>query len=442
MAQALDFDFQGFAVAAIKTIDELRSYGDQEAKSPIESRINAFYRALGLPSYNKKESNKTIDPTNTGNICGTMNASEEKKFRERESEFSVKASKPEWQQMLHFDKKSKPSDSLEKRTRGKLFPMKVNGDIVVYPQNKRVATPFMHDDDIEVGDGKDKYMRPFIEAVIYMRLKTAGATNQEQQGKALADFNAAFNKGKTGSEVKENITWANLRVIKTIREAIVTAVGEFSKAITRTGSLAGDVNLDVFQLSAGDIAEQNPVQVESTEVTPPVYTALQQKAAIKQAFLTQLEFSDSNADSSKKNAIESSLLSSLLSILNADEKMNEDKKVVKQKGQKSTAELKQYIKTLNLFTGNFAGISGLDVLVVTTALFEIEIKYLLGLLSEDAYTNLKVIKKGIESQQRENVTSSLDALEARVRAIYEGIDVEVLNTKHSNKTETKSGGGK
>ena len=68
-----DFDFEKFAVSIISIVDSLRSKGRVGAKASVESRINAFYRAIGLPavitSVNEETKEiKKVDDFNNGNL--------------------------------------------------------------------------------------------------------------------------------------------------------------------------------------------------------------------------------------------------------------------------------------------------------------------------------------------------------------------------------------
>lgn len=438
----LDFDFNRFAVDAIKTIDERRSYGSQEAKGPIESRINAFYRALGLPSVKKSETNKKIDQLNTGNVFeeGISYTDYLKELEKRESDFNTKETPEEYEGMLHFNK-GKVSDSLLNRTRGNVLPLVVNGDVEIFPQAKRVATPFADEDDLDIGSGQEKYMRPFIEAVIYMRLKGSETTNSDDQKKVIDELNALFNIEST---LNKGSAWLITEVVIMLRKAMITATENFEKAIIDAGSTASHVKTN-YKLFAGNIAEQNPND-PGTEgpitVLDQQQLFLKEKEATHQGFLRLLEFNDGNTDSDKRNVVENSMLSHLLSILSARNKLVMDKSDVDQKMQKNSERVKESIKTLDLFLGNFAGISGLDILVVLTALFEIEMKDLFGLLNKHALENLKRIKGeavvGSLISNKSEVRAALKALENKVSELYNGIGFELKNTKHDNKTENKT----
>ena len=68
-----NINFDEFSVAVIKLIDSVRA-ASKDSDTTIESRINAFYRILGLPAIILEERNKKIEllertiAKQTGNI--------------------------------------------------------------------------------------------------------------------------------------------------------------------------------------------------------------------------------------------------------------------------------------------------------------------------------------------------------------------------------------
>src|SRR5574343_935332 len=76
MPKSIDFNFKEFATNMIKTIDGIRSFGRDSSNTPIESRINAFYRALGIPAVlENTENGRPIDNKNNGNAFPTTRLS-------------------------------------------------------------------------------------------------------------------------------------------------------------------------------------------------------------------------------------------------------------------------------------------------------------------------------------------------------------------------------
>src|SRR5690349_21234675 len=170
MAKNLNFNFEEFAVAAIKSIDEIRSYGKDGSNTPIEPRINAFYRAIGLPTAipldpepPKMNSGNTFSP----NLLGYEQYTSA--FSVRKFAFKREIIQEEIDQFLLFNQ-NHFSDSIKDitepgyRQRGVLFPMVVDGAINIFPQEKRVADAFQTDSQLLVGTVK--YRRPLIEAIV------------------------------------------------------------------------------------------------------------------------------------------------------------------------------------------------------------------------------------------------------------------------------------
>jgi len=179
--KTIDFKFEEFAVQAIKIIDSVRSHGLTSNEKPTESRINAFYRAIGLPAtvpanVGKEDSSNTnpfvIDEKNNGNVFDENQLNYDNYrllLEQREAAFRLPITQEEAKSFLDINTNglidgltSTKTDGSNKRTksrlRGVLFPMVVNGALPVFPQSRRISNAFPEnntDDDII-------YHRPLI----------------------------------------------------------------------------------------------------------------------------------------------------------------------------------------------------------------------------------------------------------------------------------------
>ena len=423
MAKSLDFDFQAFAVDMIQTIDSISSFpkGVKNAK-PIESRINSFYRAVGLPAV--VDPSKQLDGYNVGNVSddSTMTwGAYSLALGSRESAWKALTATKDGMP-LHYQSRS-IVDNLKNRLSGNMFPIVVNGGLEIYPQTKRVVTPFTADIQVFNGTKSDNYRRPLIESIINMRVKSLGATNSSIQGALLDGFRASF----PDSTIAVDVNGLNAEISILLREALMAAVDEMSAAIL-SAELETLKSGDVYQLPPSSIAEENPQQSEK-QLAPATLDkqaiSQQAKQAIKAGFLSLLEFED-DSGSSKKSAKDSLLFSNVINAITSDDiKSKQDGNDLEQKQDKADNNIKGAMKTMDLFMGDAGSISGIDMLIVITALFEIDLLNLIGLLNNTAAQSLYAARGGSVDDYVNNkpsISTALTALEAQVTALYGFVD--------------------
>jgi hypothetical protein len=442
MTKSLDFDFEAFAVDMIQTIDSISSFpkGVKNAK-PIESRINAFYRAVGLPA--------VVDPANqqdgynVGNVCddGTMTwGAYSLALGLREAAWKALVGTKDGV-LLHYQDGSL-LDNLKVRPSGNMLPILVNGSLEIYPQTKRVVTPFAEDRQVFNGTKSDNYRRPLIESIINMRVKSLGTFDSNIQGPLLTQFNKAFPSAK----ISVDVNGLNAEIAIILREALISAVDSMSDAI-QTAHKSTLKSGTTYQLPPSSIAEQNPQESE-TQLAPAALDkqAIRQQAkqATRAGFLSLLEFED-DSGSSKQSAKDSLLFSSVVNAITTDDlKSKQDESDLEQKQDKADSNIKGAMKTMDLFTGAAASISGVDMLIVVIALFEIDIKYLLGLLNAQAAKGFADKSRAAEVMVLNGATKISDALfnlEYKVTELYEFVDIslkQVNRSKSAKKNKVKA----
>lgn len=448
MVKNTDFNFENFTVAAIKAIDEIRSSGINGPNTPIESRINAFYRSLGLPAIRAK--NTVLDPFNSGNLFElsefAAGAAEQdillNKLRIRELDF-IKPLTDEEIEAFTTDKDYRLEENLiaenetNKRLRGVMLPMVVNGNVPIYPQSKRVAGAFNTDEDLIIDS--NKYKRPLIETIISIRLKLQGVQNTEAQSNVNSDLAAEgvldFNN------IGESI--ASLLQVSTsnISDIIYEAINEISEAKKKLGN-----SVEIVP-TVGNVAEQRPTIRESTDQTKAgkleITRALQQeKDNIKKAALSVFEYDDTFApDASSKRNLKDSVLGSILLDIVVPREENAEREVeeLEKQENKEIDRLIRAYRTLDLVFGQFSGIAGTDILIVITAMFKVELRYLIGLLNDQAQERLLTLGIGAELVSGDvSMRDSLTALEDMVAVLYDIISSEVNQFKHSDKKRNQS----
>jgi hypothetical protein len=417
--QNLDFDFQQFATSAIKAIDEIRSYS-KDGKKANESRINAFYRSIGLPAVKTPAEQPATKNTGTANLVdssGGLPADFAQTLKDRESQFAIQADKAEYSNELHLN--TRPlSHNMKGRKRGSMWPALVNADIEITPQSKRIAAAFDDEVNTLIDNGSDKMRAPLIEFIINTRAKEIGIQDTTLQDKVVGDFANAF-KGATIAVDTGNAL--NVTVSQTLRKAIITAASEFHDAITEAGKAVSKVG-NVYAGTEGNIPEQNPEDFGNALETKPSVDVQEQyqneKDAINQGFLTLFEYTDGDG-TGRRNLTDSMFASSVVSLLSAqDVKTKKDKQNTAKQKSKGAAQVKKAFKGMDLFLGDFAGISGLDILIVFCALFEISLASLVGLLNSDIRNKMQK-NSSVKNVQASPFPASLSELEEKLKQLYE-----------------------
>jgi hypothetical protein len=439
-----DFDFQAFAVQALKTVDSIRSTG-REGAGVCESRINAFYRAIGLPSIKGPDSK--IDKTNTANEAdpGQLLQVSQGLLTIREQSYTKNGTEEEYVQELHH-KRALVSDNLTKRTRGWMLPFVVNGEVEILPKIKRVGAVFAADEDLEVGDGKGKYQRPMLEAIISMRLKGIGAVDNNYKKTVESEFSAAFPGAQIDLTDQNHL---NVVVATMLRKCIQSAVNKFNEAVKVAGDALTAASGEIYVTPVDGAPEQNPEAFSNIAAPTTVdkqESKQQEKDKTKKAFMTMFEFED--IDGGSKRSVKESLLSSeLLNLVAATEsrpqatnKQKKDAENNSRKIDKGTVKIKIALSTMDMFTGTFSSLSGLDILIIITALFEVELKYLYGLLNADGKSSLSKAKPDIwvDVDHAPTISESYEALKVKVTELYEFADKALTETTKSTKKHKQS----
>jgi len=426
-----DFNFEQVSVKAMQVIDSIRSRSKFGNIIPAESRINAFYRAVGLPAVIKSETNPKAPPRDQNSVANIFPESE-LSFRTYEQDLSTRQMRATATVKVEDEKKfllettEKLNSGLKDgETLGVRLPLKpfvVNGNLEIFPQSRRVAGAFLKERELEKSGSK--YKRPLLETIILMKLKGIGVVNSSEQSQVLPGVTGDLG---TLTELLVGSLKSSLRAIPELLYDAATEVGG-----TQTSTKQN--------IQTGPIAEQNPVtelreddeedlgDIDQQDIN------LQLNRAVKESLIGLFEFDDTFDDG--VNNMKAGLLASEVLLgsttVEEDGAEEENRKEVEMKKASAEQTLKGSYKTLSLILGSFTGISGVDILVVITALIEMDVDQLIGLLNQEAKDRLAKIKGDI-AYQGTSVKSSLMVLEQKVTALYDEMDGQL--TKPMNYDE-------
>ena len=434
-----DFDFEKFAVSIISIVDSLRSKGLSGAKDSVESRINAFYRAIGLPAV-ITDVNKKTDKHNRGNLFSRDKLSNMSYIGDlivRENSSIISVSDDEIMTFLDMNKQDLLGGikTVNARRRGSLFPMVVDGSLEIQPQSRRVGTAF--GTDRELTDDKIMYKRPFLEAVIAMRLKSIGATNSAKQS-------------NISSEVQKEMVEIGKELISTLGDSSINISALLAFAVNLIGNVRKKIGAEV-KANAASIAQQNPSLAKRDTKQGDLDKQKKQQdneLLLKQARLAIFNFDDTFGKEDKakqkegvpitKNLTVTLVVSQLLSASVYDIDVATDKSIkeYKVKIKKQEVLLKKAHKQLDLILGTFSSLSGTDVLAIFMALFEVEEDVLLSLLNEQGLINLSKAR-GATISQKYSPSVAVTKLQEKVSEILTDINNDAIQTKPKNKKERK-----
>jgi len=413
----IDFNFEEYAVNTIRHIDSLRSiltfFGPDIVKEdslakPRESRINAFYRSVGLPAVipkeietDKTESIPIKDEFNNGNIHSDLDFKDyETDLNLRQDSFNIEPKEEEIEQLLRSNAQSLDS-SIEtdddkntiQRSRGMLFPMVVDGRIHVKPQRNRVAGAFMSDDDRKSKTSKDiVHYQPLIETILYIKLRGKNIVNTVAQDAQTDDFNTEniqnlqnpdlLSLTKLDADADERLT----NTLKCIASVLRDTVQKLGRVRKKTGR---EVNPNAVAVAQQD----QKTRVVDSQLKPLDRQKIRQddKQAIADAILSLFEYDTVD----RRNIRGGPLAGSLINILTPEEKSvsKTENDSVKKQLDKEKLAIKVIYRSVELLFGTFSGISGTDILAITTALYRLDTDYLIDLLNKDAQARLSKIKK-------------------------------------------------
>ena len=457
-----NFNFENFAVSMVKAIDMLRSKGKTGSKGGTESRINAFYRGIGLPAivveptlHSKDDmemiGETVIDPLNTANNFFDIDFSTDtaliSAMRNRETSGYIPVTDAEIKTFLDnltespaggVNKDDQTGFTVNVRRRGTLFPMYVNGSIHIFPQHKRVGPAFAEEEDL-VKD-KIKYQRPLIESILSMRLTGEGAAN-------------STNAVTVASVVEQQVV-EMAKDIENILQSSTNNVKDLLEFAVRKANAARKFTGKSVKAEPGNVPAANPESKADADKEGQTEWELrrQEKALLKrQAKLSVFEFDDTfgSGESRSRNLKAPVFASFLIDVLvggpstsGGTEKVptsiEKNMKETKERIKKHDKSLKQASKELDLILGTYSGISGTDILAIILALFLVSTDTLTALLNDEAKANLK-LAKGVAASTT-SVQTAIAELQKKVVEILQAIDTDIKIYKHKDKPSKKPKG--
>lgn len=416
-----NLNFDKLAVNALRVIDSIRSRSKFGNIIPAESRVNAFYRALGLPAVVRPRDEEDEEERDPGNIANVF-PNDQLSFKTygpslnaRESRSIVRFTEEDSSRFLSFNNAKFSNSVSDTQTLGRLplKPFLVLGEVPIFPQNRRVGGAFLSNEKLT--KGKIQYKRPLIETIILMKLKGVGVVDTSKQSRVLP--------GVTGQlRALIDILSENLRL------SLIATPNLLKKSINELQGAQKQTKLDV---AAEFIAEQNPVTRVSDDEEEDLGELdkqdinLQFSRALNESLLGLFEFDDTFGDgvnNMKAGLLASEVLLSSATVVEEEGAEEENKRDVEEKKKSANKKIKESYRTISLLLGTFTGLSGVDIIAVITAMMEMDVEFLIGLLNNDAKDELRKIKGNDVVNSASSVRDALDELESKVQTIMNNLD--------------------
>ena len=424
-------DFGDFVAATIKEIDEMRAIETSGAKDiegtsvkPKESRINAFYRMIGLPAF-VKPGEKALMEDNNGNSFTKFFLQEQIDAIEKRERYATLDKKTENDIYTEL-KRNKISleASLTERTSGTLFPMIVDGSLEIAPTNRRIAKPFLVE--------KTELKRPLIEFIALLRLNDKGIINDILYN----DIKEHFKKlGVEDKDLKLNV--AEYRILNELAESLLNMKEIISETVKQLSKESVELRTEYKPKNSTSQAQPEAVGSDGTGSIEKLENEQLQEKNIAESIYSTLDYDDSITNlSGTRNLKNAALASHFLSMISqkirsVDQKLNETQRIKEKKEERK----KSLNRNVDFILGSFSGISGLDIMIIVTALFIIDIKDLLGLLNTKAIERLKELKKGTNTSSfdKTEVSVAIGNLEKMVAELFKKVRTNSELDKMLNK---------
>jgi hypothetical protein len=261
-SEGADFDSTAFMRSVMQTIEVSRSnmtrIADTIVDSPAgqgtsglaESRLNAFYRLIGLPAMrdenllndvsktklnvDNKRREKLLSQDNTLNYfssSGANGTATNTSLASREA-LNLRFAKPssvDFNEMVNNPLSIDESLKQSSTRRISIFPMVVDASVPVYPLDRRVA-PLFHDGDYILNGGRARLRRPLLQHIIYLRTKVFSGTQSGIEDKLRTNILNEIGEGIISEQAIKNYKFLELRIIQKLIETLKQSANNYNKA--------------------------------------------------------------------------------------------------------------------------------------------------------------------------------------------------------------------
>lgn len=482
------FDVINFAKNILTEIEKIRAFDklvDEESidnfKVPTESRINAFFRLIGLPmfvSITGKQTNSGLRHISSGYSAKRINSNiqnaEEvngqpitKQLVDRETSLQKMENSigdaelnkrmalsliipiplipniPDNNQIDGYIGYGENKRIVYK----KLFPLIVQYRSIL-PKSNEIAAPFTTLEDRKINNTTELQI-PFIETVIRIRLITAEnaitITEKQNEDTYLSSLSNYLAEDDYNKIIKDFAALKTVNILETfILNKLFISLEQLANKwieIKKKQHLAA--KQDIFDISIKTTSsKRNPLgkRVDvSTNLTLRKEGStvgnrlawLRKREAEEEAFLSLLPTDDIINAGKTSNTSLSALINEFSELLGHN--LTQIRKEIQREEEriKRNIQLVEQLRLeIDMMTGEFSGLSIPDIVAVIIGLFLIEKKDLISLLDKETITDMKKdnsLKNAIKniSITTENAYTAIQNLEKAVRGVFKVLNIYI-----------------
>jgi len=495
-------DIVKFAKDIMAEVDSIRSYlptvGDDSQPAnnrPTESRVNAFFRLIGLPMFvsvkadNSKGASST-DAAETvltpGFAHGTFpwgivtNSSSVEMWADPKTKQSLPLRTlldRREQTLLRLEQEIGTQKRDARRVSAFYYPLNLmlykdgfdgNGGhmfrmvppfvvsyMPIYPAQNELSKPFLADPESgRPPPDSTPIRRPFIETVIRIRTAGLGGGNQAQ-----TDYLKA---ARTQLGLVSPVAAALLPTQPSLYEAFIIdqMLGSLDQLANlwvnlqrRRESISKDSTIvlkpKTFSAKANPFGKQSnfvlDLNISDTSNLGQRRTALENSIAISEAMLSLLPAQDLVSLSGEKtrNVMPNALTNSFVSVLRQPIEAQRKKLNELNAAQDRQAQQADSLRlSLEMMTGEFTGLSVPDVVFTILGLFLVDVEDLLGLLDSDTIDEMlkdPVLETAIKNLSQIEPAAAVEKLQSKVNNLYETLEDTVkVRIKRDTRTSKNS----
>lgn len=514
-------DLIKFAKQMLAEVENVRSYKltfDSEnrltSQKPLESKVNAFFRLVGLPMFvaieplskedktaKSKRGTEVLSPgyqegaqipltvyqvrnskdvmlSNPADIGAEgpaqqlpvnvlVDTKREQVLRARENSIGTETFNSAMVRAMYrveapqFHMRRELTDIGYKYT--KVLAPFVTSYVEVQPAKRELAKPFVSDPkDYTIGE--DILRKPFLETVIRIRLGTSRGVNQTQTDymedlrQELDDISkqAFGSDDKAAADAIPQLLPKEANILEAfIISQMMAVIGQLAQRWVMLQKQREKI-LKAAEIALAPVTESAKQSIfgrqANTAITLSVTpeselgrrkVKLQQRVALSEAIIGLIPTEDALGTKtsaqfvSTKNVMANAMTTSFLALLrqNLDFERSQLQKVEKQI-QEESRKANQLRLEIEAMTGEFTGLSVVDVMFTILALFLIDRKYLVALLDLDSYGLMSQDDTLFVAAATAGSATTQDAVEeiaVKVKTLYDLLQVAIIETYDKTK---------
>lgn len=427
-----DFDPSTFIKSIYSAIDDHRSvFGSipsdiidtpekQGSGSHLaEPRINTFFRLLGLPAtrdesfLNDRATNRfstitsdlarrnnALSQGSTLNYFSSIGDQETTLGGIRERNESKKIDTADFNEMINNPLDIDESLKDNSIRRQSLFPLVVDASIPVFPQRNKVA-PLFNDGDFVLLGGQTRLKRPFLQHILYMRIKAFSTINDSVKTDLQKNITNEIGNDLINESDLNNFKVLELEIIQKFIQCLKQSSIEYKKTKQSVKEIFSKISYNSVPTNNPESRTGTDTISDEQKFSSSLDSQIQALDVIinkEDLFLMTLPIEKLNRsqqilnledNTSTSNFMDDIFISDFISILTYQRDAAKAKKdELLQEKRRLIQKLEQARRNLSYFTGEFYGLSIFDIIGVLYALFTVDKSALVGLLNSSARQRL------------------------------------------------------